>query len=177
MGFYQGVALGLVITSSISYAVVTFTTFTAGTPISSSAVNANFATIKSKLDSLDVGMTGKLTSNYTVTCGTGSSMGTYPGDFVAVPMLIDTTDGNYNTATLIYTIPETAIYRMYFSSGSPSISSETSTDGGTTWTQNYATTARFTAGTLFRVISGCGTMDGVSVDIQAASFIFAIKKF
>lgn len=176
-GFYQGLALGLVITSTLSYAVVTLTTFTAGTPISSTDMNANFGAIKAKLDSLDVGMTGKLAGNFTVTCSTMTSMGMYPTDFITLPLAIDTTDGNYNTTSHVYTIPETAIYRIFYPTGSPAMSTEISIDGGTTWVQNFATTTKLTMGTQLRVISACGTMDGAAKLILATDFIFAIKKF
>jgi len=136
-GFYQGLALGLVITSTLSYAVVTFTTFTAGTPISSTDMNTNFAAIKAKLDSLDVGMSGKLAADLLTNCFSMPVL----ADYTVVPMVIGTTDGNYDSVNFIYTVPETAIYRLYAYGNTGGVGSiqtmfDTSIDGGTTWTQN-----------------------------------------
>lgn len=178
-GFYQGMAVGLVITSTLSYAVVTLTSFTAGTPISSTDMNANFAVIKAKLDNLDVGMSGKLTADVAVVTACASTMPLYPSGYVILPMAIDTTDGNYNPTTFIYTIPKTAIYRLFYpAQASPIfIAVEISIDGGTTWSQMTTTTDKLSAGTQLRVLGGCGNFGSLPQNVLASSFLFMIKLF
>jgi hypothetical protein len=187
--FFQGVIVGLFITSTLSYAVVTFNTFTSGTAISSSQMNANFATIKTKLDELDVGFVGSIASNIAIACSAVSSYGTFPTDYSMIPMTADYNDGNF--ASNVYTIPTTGIYRFYFSATSDATmgytaSVDLSSDGGASWTQTIYggmaaqnTVLKFNAGDKLRISAGCGTMasPATTANIDATKFMFAIKKF
>lgn len=180
--FFQGLAVGLFITSTLSYGVVTLNTFTSGTTISATEMNANFAAIKAKLDSLDVGSVGKLNSNMVVTC-LGTYSATYPTDYSTIPMMADSSDGNFNNTTHVYTIPETALYRIYLNAPSEdsmgyNSTTETSTDGGSTWALDGNTIKKYVAGTLIRATAGCGTnYAGTDSTIVSSAFLFAIKKF
>ncbi|RPJ73652.1 MAG: hypothetical protein EHM20_11895 [Alphaproteobacteria bacterium] len=187
--FFQGLILGLFITSTLSYAVVTFNTFTSGSTISSSQMNANFATIKTKLDVLDIGYVGVISANTLVTCvGTGSNP-MFPGDHSPVTLTTDYTDGNF--AGNLYTIPATGLYRLYFYSPTEDnmgfgASVDLSTDSGATWSTQVSnggmspqnTVYKFSAGDKLRVSAGCGTMaSGGDSTIDSTKFMFAIKKF
>jgi hypothetical protein len=186
-GFLQGLAVGLVLTSTISYAVVSLTTFSSGTPISSSAMNSNFSTIKSKLDELDVGFIGIISSNYLVTCVAGTSSAMYPADYTDLVITPDYNDGNF--AGNVYTIPSTGLYRIYFYAKSEDMMGyngtlDISTDSGATWSQQIYggmseqnSVKKFTAGTKIKVSVGCGNMAGADSTVDAASFMIAIKKF
>lgn len=186
-GFFQGLAIGLVLTSTISYAVVTFNTFTSGTVISSSAINANFATIKTKLDELDVGFIGIIPSNHVVTCVGGTSYATYPAEFTDLTLTADYNDGNF--ASNMYTIPTTGLYRIYFYAKTEDTMGydgtlDISTDGGSTWTQTVFggmseqnAVKKFTAGTKIKISVGCGNMAGTDSTVDSTKFMVAIKKF
>lgn len=180
MSFTQGLMLGLFLSSSLSYAVVTFSSFTSGTAISSSAMNTNFSNIKTKLDQLDIGFTGSISSDLVVTClGTGSYP-SYPVDYIPITMNPDYNDGNFNGS--YYLIPETGLYRLYLDAPSDdgmgyNSYMEISTNGGSTWTMETATTKKLLKDTKIRVATGCGTMAGIDSTINSAKFVFAIKKF
>lgn len=60
-GFVQGMAIGLSLTSVVTFAVTVPYSFTANTVISAADINANFATLEAALNSLQVGTTpGKI---------------------------------------------------------------------------------------------------------------------
>lgn len=185
--FFQGLILGLFITSTFSYAVVTFNNFTSGTAISSTQMNANFAAIKTKLDELDIGFQGIITSNLLVTCLGSGSNPTYPGDYSPLSLTADYTDGNF--AANVYTIPTDGLYRIYFYAPTEdtmgySASVIHSTDGGSTWSEiiysslsAQNTVQKFAAGDKIKVVVGCGTMAGTDSTIDYTKFLLAIKKF
>jgi len=187
--FFQGVIVGLFITSTLSYAVVTFNTFTSGTAISSSQMNANFATIKTKLDELDVGFVGSIASDHVVTCLGTLSSPVFPDEHEIIVLNADYNDGNFTSN--MYTIPATGLYRLYFYAKSEDnmgydANINISTDGGSTWTTGVNggmgaqnTVQKFTAGDKVRISAGCVTMASTNPDstIDATKFMFAIKKF
>jgi hypothetical protein len=150
-------------------------------------MNANFATIKTKLDELDIGFTGSIATDLVVTCTGGGSTPTFPTDYSTIVMNADYNDGNFASNT--YTIPSTGLYRFFLHAPNEdtmgqSSSVDLSTDSGVNWTSLIlAYTApvngvqKFTAGDKIRVSSGCGTMAGADSTIDSAKFLFAIKKF
>ncbi|MBP9680150.1 MAG: hypothetical protein KBD76_02000 [Bacteriovorax sp.] len=180
--FFQGLALGLVITSAISYAAVSLQTFTAGSPISSAEVNANFAEIKAKLDSLDIGYIGKMTTDQMITCGAGGTT-----SFTNLDLTSDYSDGHFING--IYTIPETGIYKIFLNAVSEdnmgySTQLDISTDEGVNWEGTYISYSntqfvrKFAEGDKIKLSAGCaGNYAGTDSTIVHTSFIYAIKKF
>lgn len=185
-GFLQGLVVGLFITSTLSYAVVSFTSFTSGTPISSSAMNGIFSTIAASLNNLDervkkleAGGIGKMSNAFVVNCVSSPN---YPSGFQKLPMTAESNDGNFDDANNWYRIPETALYRInltYFASGMNNTGIESSANGSTWTFDGFQSIKKYEAGTYIRVISACDISLAAASQITIAgpSFIFAIKKF
>jgi hypothetical protein len=194
--FLQGVAVGLFIMSAMTYAAVTITSFTPGTTISSTDVNANFANLKGRVDKLDTGFHTGLATNYTLlSCNSGlwNFTGATFEDISGFASSVN--DGNFNATNGEYTIPSTGPYRVEFEARDTLSTSEgsgyavrlaVSTDGGSTWTnENLSTNTyrskTYTAGTKVKLVVGasmkfnaCGGSNPV---VQASTFYFAIRMF
>ncbi len=189
--FFQGLAVGLVITSALTYAAVTITTFTSGTTISSGDVNANFSAIKAKIDQLDIGFVAGLSTDFSLTaCSTNYSAAA--GEFEDV--VGDTTqhnDGSYDVATGEYTFSENGIYRIFVDAPNTLISFSgwevklAIYKAGTWTTENLSFPAnlirKFGSGQKVKIKVACSSKFPNSTTIPGivdyTKYTFALKKF
>ena len=178
--FLQGMTVGFFVMSAISFAAVTFNTFTANTTISAADMNANFTTIKNKLDQLDIGFTGGISADFAVAA---CDMGQFYQDALQSEIIpinsFDYNDGNFNLSNYEYTFPATGVYRLYAEAPTAASQVILETYNGTAWASEQmggmmatSIVRRFTAGQKIRLKVGCG-----KPIVDKTKFIFALRKF
>jgi hypothetical protein len=185
--FLQGFAIGLFLMSALTYATVTLSTFTSGTSISSSAMNANFAAIKTKLDGMETSFESVLTADFPLTCDPGYTPGASYMNILPMSDPGTPSDPNFDHTTFEYTISYPGIYLIAGNIMATTylygltINLEV-TDSSNTWIPgNFptgsATYRKLVLGQRLRIKVGCGSKKGVSSGyIDSTHFSLLIKR-
>jgi hypothetical protein len=186
--FFQGVAIGLMLATFISYATTSLNkTFAPGTPISSSLMNANFNSIEGMLNSLEA-----LVSAVNVKAESALELAQFTELVLPGPVPVNCGSGIYNYPSLMdistppspnyyggqYHVSKRGIYvsssEWGFSSGTSMgyVTFEVSKDGGATWIGmgNNLVNAKLEVGYIVRLnascYSGTGTLDTANIILK-----------
>jgi hypothetical protein len=181
----QGIALGIGLTSLVTWAInapIALTPIYDGDPLSASVLMGNLTQLQNAVNEINKGFTVSLSGNFPMTCGASKSPTT--AEYVAVTgaYLIDRNDGGLNNATGTYTVAAAGAY--HFFAEIPAVASEqierqiflNGVYMDTPSSSGFSKVKKLNAGDTILLKVGCGNKAGVTADLNAAGFVFGIKK-
>lgn len=174
LSFLQGMIFMTAISSVIAFAA-TLTkphTFTSGNVIKASEVNANFDTLYTRVNDLDLGYIATASSDFMMTCTSG---GTSYSSFALNQG--EKNDGGYDTTSYVYTVQKSGYYIYYYSiarnAGSYSVYNKPYINNVYTSMSN-ATVKKYNAGDTFKVEVSCDNKGGSTTTIDSAKTYIAL---